>query len=203
MGLNLGMKNKYNFNFDLKHKRLKKFSISLGIDYFICCSNFLKKEKGLKFLKDTTDHKKRSMRGKWNYGYNWEKKVIEKSEIIMETHIEKESSVLLGYVNLNKKDHFFILHGDDDAYWHEMPPLGFFKYVTTFKHKIHSFNCNSGKINFFSDKYIEDEFKNKKLVYEFKVNKGKYSFYSMNIENESFKKDYPYSNTVGALLVKD
>ena len=58
-------------------------------------------------------------------------------------------------------------------------------------------------MNFFSDKYIRDEFKNKKLVYEFKVNKGKYSFYSMNIENESFKKDYPYSNTVGALLVKD
>jgi len=195
------MKNKYNLDFDLKHKRLKKFSISLGIDYFICCSSFLKKDKGLKFLKDTTDYQKRNK--KKFYPYMWEKKVIEKSEIIMNTHIEKESSVLLGYVNLNKKDHFFILHGDDDAKWYEMPPLGFFKYVTTFKHKIHSFNCNSGKIDFFSDEYIDDEFKNKKLVYEFKATKGKYNLYTINNETEWFKKNYPYSNTIGALLVKD
>ncbi len=84
-----------------------------------------------------------------------------------------------------------------------MPPLGFFKYVTTFKHKLNSFNCNSGKIVFFSDEYIDEEFKNKKLVYEFNVIRGKYSLYSMNIDSEEFKKKYPYSNLVGALLVKD
>ncbi len=61
------MKNKYNLDFDLKHKRLKKFSISLGIDYFICCSNFLSKDKGLKFLKDTTDYEKRNKKNICSY----------------------------------------------------------------------------------------------------------------------------------------
>jgi len=200
------MKNKYNLDFDLKHKRLKKFRISLLFDYFICCSSFLNKEKGLKFLKDTTDPKKKIYEKKIkNYGYNWGKKVIEKSEIIMDTHPVEEGDLFLGYVNLNKKDHFFLLHGDTDALWSQMPPLGFFKYVTTFKHKLHSLNCNSGKLVFFSDEFIDydSQFKNKKLLYEFKVTKGKYSLYSMNIESESFKKDFPYSNTVGALLVKD
>ena len=69
------MKNKYNFDFDLKHKRLKKFSISLGIDYFICCSSFLKKDKGLKFLNDTLDPDKQSRRNPFSYMWEWDKKI--------------------------------------------------------------------------------------------------------------------------------
>ena len=145
------MKNKYKLEFEIKNKRLKKIKIDIGIDYFICCSDFLSKDKGLKFLKDTTDHKKRSSRGVGNYAYNWEKKVIQKSELIMDTHPVKEGNLFLGHVTLNKKDHFFLLHGGDDATWYDMPPLGFFKYVTIFKKKIHSLNCNSGKLAFFSD----------------------------------------------------
>ena len=199
------MKNKYKLEFEIKNKRLKKIKIDIGIDYFICCSDFLSKDKGLKFLKDTTDHKKRSSRGVGNYAYLWEKKVIQKSELIMDTHPVKEGDLFLGHVILNKKDHFFILHGDDDARWYDMPPLGFFKYVTIFKKKIHSLNCNSGKLAFFSDMFIdyEGKFDDKKILYEFKVNKGKYSLYSMNIETEQFKKEYPYSGMIGALLVKD
>ena len=194
---------KYDFNLSIEHKKLKKFSIDVRIDYFICCSDFLNKDKCLKFLEDTQDPKKRTNKQKQFQTYAWDKKVIEKSEIIMNTHFIDDGSIFLGHVNLNKKDHFFILHGDDDARWFSMPPLGFFKYVTTFKHKLNSFNCNSGKIVFFSDEYIDEEFKNKKLVYEFNVIRGKYSLYSMNIDSEEFKKKYPYSNLVGALLVKD
>jgi len=29
------MKNKYNLDFNLEHKKLKKFHISVGIDYFL------------------------------------------------------------------------------------------------------------------------------------------------------------------------
>ena len=131
------------------------------------------------------------------------KKTSGKSEIILNTNFNDDLAVFIGYANLNKKDHFFILHGDDDATWHEMPSLGFFKYVTTYKHKLKTFNCDSGKISFFSDKFVYEDLKNKKLLHEFKVKKGKYNLFSMNIENEQFKKDFPYSNCVGALLVKD
>ena len=186
------MKNKYNFDFDLKHKKLKNFKISVGFDYFFCCSSFLNKDKGIKFLNNG--------RGKY---YMWNKKIIEKSELIMNTHYNKDLSIFLGHVNLNKKDHFFILEGDEDVSWHSMPPLGYFKYVSTFKRKLNSFNCNSGKISFFSDLYIREDFKNKKILYEFKVTRGKYSLYSINDESEEFKKNFPYSNTIGALLVKD
>ena len=61
----------------------------------------------------------------------------------------------------------------------------------------------TGAISKFDGHIFTFDFKNKKLLYEFKVKKGKYSLFSMNIENEEFKKDYPYSNEVGALLVKD
>ena len=197
------MKNKYNFDFDLKHKKLKNFKISVGVDYFFCCSSFLKKNKGLKFLNDTLDPDKQSRRNPFSYMWEWDKKIIEKSEIIMNTHYNDDLSILLGQVILNKKDHFFILEGDEDVSWHSMPPLGYFKYVSTFKRKLNSFNCNSGKISFFSDLYIREDFKNKKILYEFKVTRGKYSLYSINDESEEFKKNFPYSNTIGALLVKD
>ena len=196
------MKNKYNLDFDIKNKRLKKFSISLDVDYFICCSSFLQKEKGLKFLNDATNISTNRGTG-GDFFYFWEKKNIEKSEILMNTHGVREGNLFLGYVNLNNKDHFFLLQGDEDVIWHEMPSLSFFKYITTFNHKVRSFNCNSGKICFFSDDFIFDKFKDKKKLYEFKVKKGKYSLYSMNIENDQFKKDFPHSNVVGNLLVKD
>ena len=57
-----------------------------------------------------------------------------------------------------------------------------------------------GFVNFHTSYYLEWQLK---ILYEFKVNKGKYSLYSMNIETEQFKKDYPYSGMIGALLVKD
>ena len=192
----LSMKNKYNFDSDLKNKKLKNFNISVGFEYFICCSSFLKKDKGLKFLINVNS----TIESKINL---WKKKVIEKSDIIMNTHYNRELSIFLGHVNLNKKDHFFILHGDEDVSWDSMPPLGYFKYVSTFKKKFNSFNCNSGKISFFSDEYVRSDFKNKKILHEFKVLRGKYSLYSINDESEDFKKNFPYSNTIGALLVKD
>ena len=185
------MKNKYNFDYDLKNKKLKNYNISVGFDYFFCCSSFLKKDKGIEFLINRRKH------------YTWNKKVIEKSDIIMNTHYNRELSIFLGYVNLKKKDHFFILHGDEDASWSSMPPLGYFKHVSTFKLKLNSFNCNSGKISFFSDEYVRSNFKNQKILHEFKVQRGKYSLYSINDESEEFKKDFPNSNTIGALLVKD
>ena len=33
------MKNKYNFDYDLKNKKLKNYNISVGFDYFFCCSS--------------------------------------------------------------------------------------------------------------------------------------------------------------------
>ena len=60
-----------------------------------------------------------------------------------------------------------------------------------------------GKISFFSDEYVRSNFKNQKIRHEFKVQRGKYSLYSINDESEQFKKDFPNSNTIGALLVKD
>ena len=50
---------------------------------------------------------------------------------------------------------------------------------------------------------MRSDFKNKKILHEFKVQRGKYSLYSINDESEDFKKNFPYSNTIGALLVKD
>jgi len=47
------MKNKHNLDFDLKHKKLKNFNISVGVDYFICCSSFLNKDKELKFINNS------------------------------------------------------------------------------------------------------------------------------------------------------
>ena len=195
------MKDKYSLDFDIKNKKLKKFSISLDVDYFIGCSSFLKNDKGLEFLNDATNSIKRGTGG--DFFYFWEKKVLEKSEILMNTHGIREGNLFLGYVNLNNKDHFFLLQGDEDAIWGGMPPLSFFKYTTKFKHKVRSLNCSSGKICFFSDNFIFDEFKDKKKLYEFEVKKGTYSLYSMHIENDQFKKDFPNSNVVGNLLVKD
>ena len=43
---------KYDFNLSIEHKKLKKFSIGVRIDYFICRSDFLNKDKCLKFLED-------------------------------------------------------------------------------------------------------------------------------------------------------
>ena len=195
------MKDKYSLDFDIKNKKLKKFSINLDVDYFISCSSFLKNDKGLEFLNDATNSIKRGTGG--DFFYFWEKKVLEKSEILMNTHGIREGNLFLGYVNLNNKDHFFLLQGAEDAIWGGMPPLSFFKYTTNFKHKVRSLNCNSGKICFFSDNFIFDEFKDKKKLYEFEVKKGTYSLYSMHIENDQFKKDFPNSNVVGNLLVKD
>ena len=95
------MKNKYNFDYDLKNKKLKNYNISVGFDYFFCCSSFLKKDKGIKFLINRRKN------------YMWNKKIIEKSDIIMNTHYNRELSIFLGHVNLKKKDHFFILHGKE------------------------------------------------------------------------------------------
>ena len=197
------MKNKYDLNFNIEHKKLKKFSISVGTEYFFCCSDFLKKKDSLNTIENIISVEKRTNEKKQFHLFNWEKKTSGKSEIVVNTNTYDDLDVFIGHVNLNKKDHFFILHGDEDAIWHEMPSLGFFKHETIYKHKLKSFYCDSGKISFFSDKFVYEDLKNKKLLHEFKVKKGKYSLFSMNIETEQFKKDFPYSNCVGALLVKD
>ena len=186
------MKNKYNLDIDLTHKKLKNFEISVGFDYFFCCSSFLKKDKGLKFLENR--------KGSWNF---WKKKIIDKSELITNTNYNDDLSIFLGHVILEKRDHFFILQGQDNITYHSMPPLGFFKYVTSFKRKLNSFNCISGKISFFSDRYVNSDFKNKKIIHEFKVKKGNYSIYSICDETEQAKKVYSVSPEVGALLVKN
>tara|TARA_B100000035_G_C20853585_1_gene488541 strand:+ start:182 stop:739 length:558 start_codon:yes stop_codon:yes gene_type:complete len=185
------MKNKYNLDIDLTHKKLKNFEIYVGFNYFICCSSFLKKDKGLKFLDNTKGP------------YFWKKKVIDKSELIINTNYIDDLSIFLGHVILGKRDHFFILHGGDNLEYHSMPPLGFFKYVTSFKRKLNSFNCISGKISFFSDRYVSSDFKNKKIIHEFKVKKGNYSIYSICDETEKAKKVYSVSPEVGVLLVKN
>ena len=186
------MKNKYNLDIDLTHKKLKNLEISVGFDYFFCCSSFLKKDKGLKFLENR--------KGSWNF---WKKKIIDKSELITNTNYNDDLSIFLGHVILEKRDHFFILQGQDNITYHSMPPLGFFKYVTSFKRKLNSFNCISGKISFFSDRYVNSDFKNKKIIHEFKVKKGNYSIYSICDETEQAKKVYSVSPEVGVLLVKN
>ena len=61
----------------------------------------------------------------------------------------------------------------------------------------------SGKISFFSDRYVSSDFKNKKIIHEFKVKKGNYSIYSICDETEKAKKVYSVSPEVGVLLVKN
>jgi hypothetical protein len=199
--MNKRINKKYDFKLSIKHKKLKKITLGFGFNYFICCSDFLSKEKGLKFLLND--------RGVREEHCDWDKKNIGQSDILMNTHYRADDVIFLGHVNLNKKDHFFILTGySDGPIWMAMPHLDFFKTVATYKHKLNTLNCRSGKISFFSDRYVRDEFKiikntKEKIFTEFSVKKGKYTLYSINIENEEFKKNYPYSSEVGALLVME
>ena len=180
------------FRYNLKGKKFKHLDIEIGFNFYFCCSDFLKQDKGLKFIKKNHNISK----------FNWKKKTLENLDLISHTNKEEEVIIFIGHVNFDKKDHIFFLLNNDGGQWRQMPSLDFFKYLVDYKTKLNTFNCKSGKLSIFSDKFVLDNFeKSAARFYEINIKKGKYNLYSMNM-NKAAKDKYPYDH-IGALLVSN